>query len=119
MENKKRDIAERTFKFGVSVIKISNSLSKTPASFAIARQIVRSGTSVGANVEEAQDGLTKKEFIRSMSIALREARETRFWLRMTIESKLLPRTEVNPVLGESEELIKILVTIVRNSKANL
>ena len=120
MENgkykKRKDICERTFKFGVAVIKISNSLPKTPASFAIANQLVRSGTSVGANVEEAQDGLTKKEFIKSMSIALKEAREARFWLRISIESGLLLKGVVKPVLDESEELVKILVTIVKKSK---
>lgn len=119
MENKKRDIAERTFKFGVAIIKIANSLPKTPIGHTIARQLVRSGTSVGANVEEAQDGLTKKEFIRSMSIALREARETRFWLRMTIESRLSPKDKISPVLNETEELVKILVAIVKKSKTNL
>jgi four helix bundle protein len=120
MENgkykKRKDICERTFKFGVTVIKISNSLPKTPAGFAIASQLVRSGTSVGANVEEAQDGLTKKEFIKSMSIALKEARETRFWLRISIESGLLSKKIVKAVLSESEELVKILVTIVKKSK---
>lgn len=120
MENGKyrgrKDIAERTFKFGVAVIKISSLLPKTPAGFAIASQLVRSGTSVGANVAEAQDGLTKKEFIKSMSIALKEARETRFWLKISVESGLLSKRVVKPVLSESEELVKILVTIVKKSK---
>ena len=120
MENgkyrKRKNITERTFKFGVAVIKISSSLPKTPAGFAIASQLVRSGTSVGANVEEAQDGLTKKEFIKSMSVALKEARETRFWLRTSVESELLLKGVVKPVLAESDELVKILVTIVKKSK---
>ena len=118
MENGKRDIAERTFKFGVAVIKIASFLPKTPAGFAIANQITRSGTSVGANIEEAQDGLTRKEFIKSMSIALKEARETRFWLRLAIESKNLSSERAKPILGEAEELVKILVTIVKKSKMN-
>lgn len=116
---KKKDIAERTFKFGVAVIKITNSLPKTPAGFTIANQLVRSGTSIGANVEEAQDGLTRKEFIRSMSIALKEARETRFWLRIVAESGILSTEKTKPILNEAEELIKILVTIVKKSKTNL
>ncbi|PJE67451.1 four helix bundle protein [Candidatus Shapirobacteria bacterium CG10_big_fil_rev_8_21_14_0_10_40_9] len=116
---KKKDIIERAFKFGVAVIKTADSLPKTPVGFAIANQLVRSGTSVGANIEEAQDGLTRKEFIRSMSIALKEARETRFWLRIAVESGTLFTKKVGTVLNESEELIKILVTIVKKSKMKL
>lgn len=115
---KKRDITERTFKFGVAVIKLANSLPKTPAGFTITNQVIRSGTSVGANIEEAQNGLTRKDFIKSMSIALKETRETKFWLRMAIESKILPSEKVVALLNENEELIKILVTIVKKSKIN-
>jgi len=116
---KKKDIIERTFKFGVAVINVANSLPKTPAGFTIANQLIRSGTSVGANVEEAQDGLTKKEFIKSLSIALKEARETNFWLKIALESNHLNLEKTKPVLGEVEELIKILVTIVKKSKMKL
>lgn len=115
---KRKDITERTFRFGVTVIKIIGFLPKTPAGFTLANQLARCGTSVGANVEEAQDGLTRKEFIKSMSIALREARETRFWLRIAVESAILLTEQTAPVLNEAEELIKILVTIVKKSKMN-
>ena len=116
---KRKDIIERTFKFGVAIIKLTGSLPKTPVGDVITKQLVRSGTSVGANIEEAQDGLTRKEFIKSMSVALKEARETRFWLRIAIESKTLSSNKAVPILGEAEEIIKILVTIVKKSKINL
>ena len=112
----KKDIIERTFKFGVAIIKIASFLPKTLAGSTIAKQLIRSGTSVGANIEEAQDGLTRKEFIKSMSIALKEARETSFWLRIAVGSKILSPNKAIPILGEAEEIIKILVTIVRKSK---
>ncbi len=116
---KRKDIIERTFKFGVEIINIASSLPKTPAGFIIANQIIRSGTSVGANIEEAQDGLTKKEFIKSLSIALREICKTGFWLRTAIESKNLPLNKAGNILKEAEELTKILVTIIKKSKMNL
>lgn len=71
-------IPERTFKFGIKIVKLSSKFPKNSSGFAISSQIVRSGTSVGANVEEAQNAGSKKEFIRGMTIALKEARETYF-----------------------------------------
>ena len=116
---KRKDILERTFKFGVAIIKLANFLPKTPSGFTITNQIVRSGTSVGANIEEAQDASTKKEFIKSVSIALREARETKFWLRTATESDNLKPEITKNILNESDELIKILVAIIKKSKMNL
>ncbi|MCX6724899.1 MAG: four helix bundle protein [Candidatus Shapirobacteria bacterium] len=116
---KKKDIIERTFKFGVNIIKLADYLPKTSAGLVIAKQIIRSGTSVGANVEEAQDGLTKKEFVKSLSIALKEARETNFWLKIALESNNLNLEKTKAVLEEVDELIKILVTIVKKSKIKL
>jgi four helix bundle protein len=116
---KGKDIVERTFKFGVKIINLAGFLPKTPAGLTIANQIIRSGTSVGANVEEAQGGLTKKEFIKSLSVALKEVRETKFWLRTAIESKNLSLSKAEKILKESEELTRILVTIIKKSKINL
>lgn len=80
MPNHRFDITKRCFEFGCLIVEISNKLPRTPAGYAIAEQIIRSGTSVGANVVEAQDASSKKEFIRSMTIALKEDRETIYWL---------------------------------------
>lgn len=112
----KRDIVERTFKFGVSIIKIINFLPKTPAGYAISNQIVRSGTSIGANIEEAQDGFTRKDFIHSMNIALKEARETKYWLKIIAESELIPIKSLDNLLDENIQIIRILTTIVKNSR---
>ncbi|EKD64956.1 MAG: hypothetical protein ACD_50C00232G0005, partial [uncultured bacterium] len=78
----KFDITVRCFNFGVDIVRLANKLPKTPAGFAIASQIIRSGTSVGANVVEAQDAISKKEFIRMMFISLKECRETLYWLAL-------------------------------------
>ena len=112
------NIVQRTFLFGVNIVRLSQSIPKTAAGLALSNQIVRSGTSVGANVEEAQDGLSKKDFIHSMNIALKEARETNYWLRILSESNVINSQENERILNESVEIIKILTAIVKKSKEN-
>ena len=76
------DIKERTLAFGVRVVKVAQRLPKTIAGRELGKQIIRSGTSIGANVEEADGATSKKDFINKMGIAGKEARETRYWLRI-------------------------------------
>jgi len=95
------------------------SLPKNTAGFAIGNQVIRAGTSIGANIEEAQNAGSKKEFIRSLTIALKESRETLYWLRIIIESELLPEQRLRLLIEENREIIKILITIIKNSKKNL
>ena len=115
---KKRDIVERTFNFSIEIIKLISLLPKNSLGFALTSQIVRSGTSIGANVEEAQGAISKKEFIQKMQIALKEARETRYWIRIIIETKLATETVTEKLLDEINQLIGILSTIVKNAKNN-
>jgi four helix bundle protein len=86
------------------------------AAWEIAPQFLRARTSIGANLEEASGGQTKADFIAKVCIALKEAREARFWLRLISESHLLPADAVRADLQESNELIAILVTIIRNAR---
>ena len=115
---KKRDIVERTFNFSIEIIKLISLLPKNSLGFSLTSQIVRSGTSIGANVEEAQGAISKKEFIQRMQIALKEARETRYWIRIIIETKLATETVTEKLLDEVNQLIGILSTIVKNAKNN-
>lgn len=112
------DIRERTFKFAVRVVKLASSLPKNSVGFAISSQVVRSGTSVGANIEEAQNCSSKKEFIHSLTISLKEAKETEYWLRIIVESGLVSEVKLASLIEETREIIKILVTIVKRSKLN-
>lgn len=119
MDNAKlpqKDICERTLNFGVRIINLVNSLPKTSVGNALSNQIVRSGTSVGANVEEAQDALSKKDFIHSMTIALKEARETNYWLKIISKAGLISDSRLKNITDENIELIKILTTIVKKAK---
>ncbi len=118
-QNKNFDIRQRTLKFSVLIIRLITLLPKSPAGFAVANQVVRSGTSIGANVEEAQDAASKKDFTHCLTISLKEARETEYWLRVIKESNLLSDSKLDEILQEVNELIKILTTIVKKSKLRL
>src|SRR5690242_7325399 len=102
----KRDIGERTLKFGIQVVAIVKLFPKTSAGFAIGGQVVRSGTSIGANIQEAQDGLSRKDFIHSMNIALKETKETYYWLTIIRESGLVTSATLDSLMQENLELIK-------------
>jgi four helix bundle protein len=113
-----KTIPERTFEFGVEIIKFTANLPRNAAGFAITSQLVRSGTSVGANVEEAQDSLTKKDFIHTMTIALKEARETNYWLKVIKETKLV-EADVDWLIDETIQIVRILTTSVKKAKTRL
>ena len=110
-------IPVRTFKFAIRIIELTSKLPRTSTGMAISNQIVRSGTSVGANVEEAQNSASKKEFIHGMTIALKEARETYYWLRLLGESSVLPGQE--DLIKENLEIIKILTSSVKRAKTKV
>lgn len=113
---KENDIGERSFRFGVRIVKMVSVLSKNISSDAIGKQVVRSGTSIGANIAEAQGAVSKKEFIYHMNIAKKEARETMFWLRMLVESELVKSEKLEDLMEENNQVIAILVSIVKNSQ---
>jgi four helix bundle protein len=111
----KFDIQERTFEFAVQVVKLVNRLPRSVAGIEIGRQVVRSATSIGSNVEEADAAESKRDFIHKMSIAHKEARETRYWLRI-VRAALLGDDEIEILIQESDELVRILYTIIENAR---
>jgi four helix bundle protein len=115
-EELKLHIKDRAFDFSVRIVKMVREMSKDPAGYALASQIVRSGTSIGANIEEAQGAISKKEFIHSMQIALKEARETFYWIKVIRGANLLNISRTDLILKESMEILKILTTIVKHAK---
>ncbi|MDO8686898.1 MAG: four helix bundle protein [Candidatus Berkelbacteria bacterium] len=111
-----KDIDNRTFEFGLRIIELVNLLPRNISGNAIANQLMRSGTSIGANVEEAFGGHTKTEFIYKMNVAKSEARETKYWLKLIDASSLIKSPLINFLNKEIDELVAILTTIVRKSK---
>jgi four helix bundle protein len=115
----KSDVRDRSYKFALEIIKLTQKLSKNIASNSLARQLIRSGTSIGANVEEAQAGFTKKDFTYKMSLARKEARESKFWLSLIRDAELSRDSQVNELIQEADELTKILTSIVKTSEENI
>lgn len=94
-------------------------LPKSTASDVLGRQVLRSATSVGANVEEAIGAISRKEFAQKMSIALKEARETHYWLRLIRDAGLIPAKRIDALIQESLEIKMILSKTVKTSKQNI
>jgi four helix bundle protein len=119
MENRANiDIQERTFKFGVRIIKFVDKLPRTLSATEIGKPLLRSGTSIAANMEEANGAESKSDFIHKVSIAYKEARETRMWLGM-IKAAILPNvTEVTELYAECDEIVRILFAILRRARSN-
>ena len=117
--DRSQDIRERTFAFACRVARLCLNLETKPGSRRIVEQLLRSGTAVGANLEEAKAGSSKRDFIRYVEISLREARETVYWLRLFIALQLGPQHELRDLRGEAEQIARILGAIVVSSKGRL
>ena len=109
-------IQSRSYQFALAVIKLFKQLTQDKE-YIISRQLVRSATSIGANVEEALAAQSRKDFISKMNIALKEARETRYWLSLLNDSHYFD-IDLDSYLQQIEEIIKILTSIVKSSKEN-
>ena len=116
-ERQTLDIQERTFKFAVRTIRLVNRLPRSIAGIEVGRQVVRSATAVGANVEEADAAESKRDFVHKMSIAHEEARETRYWLRI-LQASLTNDDNIHALVQESDELVRILYAIVGQARRN-
>jgi len=115
----RRDLTERTFAFAVQIVTLCRALDRQePTSRILASQLLRSGTSVGANLEEAQAGQSRADFLSKCSIACKEARETHYWLRLLAEAGVVKPERVAAVLNECDQLIAILTTIVKRVRQN-
>ena len=117
-ENKKpADICERTFLYAVRIVKLCHHLEKqADVSRTLAKQLLRSGTSIGANVEEGRAGCSRPDFINKNVIALKEARETRYWLKLLAASGVMQSSQLSELEKEANELMLILGAIVVSSK---
>jgi four helix bundle protein len=116
---KERDIQKRAFSFACRIIKLYQFLAKQGGVGEIlGRQVLRSGTSIGANLEEAMAGQSKADFVSKCNIALKEDRETHYWLRLFKENKVVSAERLSELTKESNELVAILTSIVKKSRAS-
>jgi len=116
---KQRDIQERGFSFACRIVKLYKFLAKQRGGGEVlGRQVLRSGTSIGANLEGAAAAQSKADFVSKYSIALKEARETHYWLRLLKETEVISAERLNGLTNESNELVAILTTIVKKSRVS-
>lgn len=116
----KRDnpLADKSFSFAVRIVKLYKYLCDNKKEFVLSKQLLRSGTSIGANISESQDAQSSNDFISKLSISLKEARESKYWIELLKEIDYLTILETNSILSDLDEIIKLLVSIIKTTKAN-
>ena len=113
-------ILDKSFDFAIRVIKLYKHLCDDKKEYILSKQLIRSGTSIGANINEAQAGQSKRDFIAKMSIASKESRESKYWIDLLIKTDYLNINEnhVKSLLNDIEEIVKLLTSIVKSSQEN-
>ena len=109
-------IQKKSYDFAIGIVKLVRKFPRSTEGFVIGKQLLKSGTSIGANVEEAIGAYSKRDFSHKMSIALKEARESNYWLRIIKDCAIVGKSENDFLLNTSEELLKILVSIVKTTQ---
>jgi len=119
MKNEEKDLLPRTKKFARRIIRLYCSLSKTDTvAQVLGKQVLRSGTSVGANYREANRARSKAEFISKMGDCLKEADETLYWLELLLEEKIVPAAKLQSLTAEASEIVAIFITIIKRARGH-
>jgi four helix bundle protein len=108
-------VKNKSYAFAVNVVRLARELRQRHE-FELSKQVLRSGASIGANIEEALAGISRRDFTAKMGIASKEARETHYWLRLIQDSESITSNAVLPMLRDVEELLRILTAIVKTSQ---
>jgi four helix bundle protein len=114
----KTELKERTKRFALRVMKLVDALPQNTSGWAIGKQLIRSGTSVGANYRAACQGRSRADFIAKLGIVIEEADESVFWLELIMDGELLPREQVEPLHKEADELTAIFVSSLNTARRN-
>jgi four helix bundle protein len=117
---KAQDIRRRSFDCTLRAVKLYQHLQKQSdgAGWILSKQFLRAASSIGANIEEAQAGESRNDFIHKLGIARKEARESLYWLRVIVGSNVVPKRRVQPLIQEAEELLTVLTSIILKTKRN-
>jgi four helix bundle protein len=118
MENGKKEniIQIKSFQFAVRMVRLYQFLVKQKNEFVLSKQILRSGTSIGANVEEADGAISKREFSNKISISYKEAKETHYWLRLLHATDYISQSKYESLLNDCNEICRLLCSILRTSR---
>ncbi|HXB13708.1 MAG TPA: four helix bundle protein [Bacteroidia bacterium] len=109
-------VQEKSYAFAIRIVKLYRYLTEKKNEYVLSKQVLRSGTSIGANIEEGIGGQSKKDFYSKLNIAYKEARETKYWLRLLRDTNYLSIKEAEAMLEDCEELLKIIGSIIRTMK---
>ncbi len=112
-------VRDKSFQFALRIVKLYKYLVEEKREFILSKQLLRSGTAIGALVEEAIQAESKPDFIHKLSISNKEANETDYWLRLLKESDYIEEKHFVSIYSDLKELIKLLTTIIKSSKTNL
>jgi len=109
----------KSFSFALRVVKLAKYLQDEKKEYVLSKQVLRSGTSIGALVREAEHAESKPDFAHKMNIALKEASETLYWLELLYQAEYIAEQSYESIRTDSEELVKLLVSIVKTTKASI
>ena len=112
-------LKERSYAFGLRTIKLYKHLSGESKEYVLSKQILRSGTSIGANITEANRGESRMDFVHKLSIALKEADETEYWLNLLRDSDYITASQAESLLTDCSQLQRLLIASIKTTKANL
>lgn len=119
MDNQKNNIViTKSFSFAVRIIKLYQFLLKNYKEYTISKQILRSGTSIGANIEEAHGGVSKADFSNKISIAYKESREVSYWLKLLYATNYINKKMFDSLFNDCDELSRITFTIIKSTRTN-
>ena len=109
-------VQEKSFRFAVRIVNLCRYLQTERKEYVLSKQLLRSGTSIGANIAESQQAQSRADFVNKLNIALKEAYETDYWLRLMSETQYLNAQEFASIIADCKELEKLLIAIVKTSK---
>ena len=112
-------LRDKSYNFALRIVKLAEYLRREKQEYVMSKQVLRSGTAVGALVFEAEFAQSRPDFVNKLSIGLKEANETCYWLRLLHGSEYISRTEFNSIQPEAKELIKLLVTSIKTAKESI
>ena len=110
------NVEHKSFLFSVRIVKLARYLQEEKKEYILSKQLIRSGTSIGANIVEAQQAQSRADFISKLSIALKEASETNYWLRLLNATEYLSESEFSSIIVDCKELEKILTSIIKTTR---
>ena len=112
-------LVDKSFKFAIRIVKLYKYLCDSKKEYVLSKQLLRSGTSIGANINEAQEAQSKNDFMSKLSISLKEARKSKYWIKLFKKTGYLSKSEANSIIEDLVEILKLLISIIKSTKQNI